>query len=392
MRTLFLSLLMTNVLIACSGEQKQENSQIREITYNTSEQSSKHFDLTPLIDTTTFEIIPLESHSDAIVGTISDVYVRGNKIIVVDNNSNYAYAFNRQGKFLNKLGSIGEGPKDYHPNFINAILVEEDRIGFFNFYTQKISYYDFDNKFIKTYDNFPVPALNIYPIDGQYVCMSEFVKNEIGCNHMYIINKNETKPYFPFEDKPINRGWGVDKQGVIANNKLYFHLISKDTIFQYDKKTGVKPIYNIKLKGRTVPDEIKNGNGREALMYKIKNNAVLGMQSIDVLNNILFINFGNNHIVYDMATNKQIGLFDRCGIKDWDDFSYLSANTPHGYFRDGYFIFHSSADEWCTYKEYKSTTFSAYKNDFHKQLWEKTQQMTEEDNPILILVKVQTKS
>ncbi|MGL5731748.1 MAG: hypothetical protein ACRCX5_11600, partial [Bacteroidales bacterium] len=63
MRTLFLSLLMTNVLIACSGEQKQENSQIREITYNTSEQSSKNFDLTPLIDTTKFEIIPLESHS-----------------------------------------------------------------------------------------------------------------------------------------------------------------------------------------------------------------------------------------------------------------------------------------------------------------------------------------
>ncbi|MGL5691422.1 MAG: hypothetical protein ACRDD8_11475, partial [Bacteroidales bacterium] len=80
MRTLFIFLLIANISISCSSKTEKSN-EIRSIVYNTTDTPSEFFDITPLIDTTQFEIIPLESHSEAIIGDISDVYIRDNKII-----------------------------------------------------------------------------------------------------------------------------------------------------------------------------------------------------------------------------------------------------------------------------------------------------------------------
>ncbi|MGL5771457.1 MAG: 6-bladed beta-propeller, partial [Bacteroidales bacterium] len=350
---------------------------------------SEFFDITPLIDTTQFEIIPLESHSEAIIGDISDVYIRDNKIIVVDKRRGQSFSFSREGKFLNQLGKTGEGPEEYIPSNINSILVEKDKIGYYDFCRRSITYYSFDNQYLHTHNNFLISSFNIYPIDDELVCMTEFRKNETGLNHIQILQKNnQIKSFLPFDNSHLVRGWGVERNDFRVGNDLYFHVTTKDTLFRYSKETGVTPLYAIDIQGNKIPEEKKYGPGIDAVLYSIANEAVLGMNSIAVLKDILFLKFDNAQVIYNMKTNERLAVSKICHIKNWGAHALIHINTKSCSIRDGYIIQSVNAEVWDMIRQYPPKTNDGQNSRFNKELWKRTNSVTAEANPFLILFKI----
>lgn len=69
------------------------------------------------------EIVPLEMTDQSMLGEIRRIQVTEHDIWIHDFNKFYIYRFSRTGKFLNRIGSIGQAPGEY-VNF-STFLVDE---------------------------------------------------------------------------------------------------------------------------------------------------------------------------------------------------------------------------------------------------------------------------
>ncbi|MDR0603462.1 MAG: 6-bladed beta-propeller [Bacteroidales bacterium] len=58
--------------------------------------------------------VRLETHDSALIGSIDKIVVADNKFVILDETSaKMVFVFDNNGKFLNRIGSIGEGPEEY---------------------------------------------------------------------------------------------------------------------------------------------------------------------------------------------------------------------------------------------------------------------------------------
>ncbi len=103
MRKLFILILF--IATNLSGQEvKQIN--VSEIIKNSNEAL-----LSDLTDSIRY--IKLETTPECLIGKIGTIKIIGDKIIIHDKTTNLLYAFSVEGKYLNKIGSIGKGPGEY---------------------------------------------------------------------------------------------------------------------------------------------------------------------------------------------------------------------------------------------------------------------------------------
>lgn len=80
----------------------------------------------PLSDAaSTVEIIPLETNSNSFIANMKDVAVTERDIFVSDYKDQRLLRFSREGKFLNKIGTIGQGPEEYIQMW--QFLIDEEK-------------------------------------------------------------------------------------------------------------------------------------------------------------------------------------------------------------------------------------------------------------------------
>lgn len=58
------------------------------------------------------QVIPLETSVDCLLGEIKKVDVDDGLIFVLDNKRQGVYCFTKEGKYLYRIGSLGNGPKE----------------------------------------------------------------------------------------------------------------------------------------------------------------------------------------------------------------------------------------------------------------------------------------
>ena len=124
MKHMFLLLIGVFVLLGCSSNKKQEpifKSGIPVI--NLSEDVSTVPSLLLSEVAEKLEIVPLEMTDQSMLGEIRRIQATEHDIWIHDFNKFYIYRFSQTGKFLNRIGSIGQAPGEY-VNF-STFLVDE---------------------------------------------------------------------------------------------------------------------------------------------------------------------------------------------------------------------------------------------------------------------------
>ena len=122
MKSILLLLIIT--LLGCSSNKKQEPiSKSGVPVINLSEDVSTVPSLLLSESAEKLEIVPLEMTDQSMLGEIRRIQVTEHDIWIHDFNKFYIYRFSRTGKFLNRIGSIGQAPGEY-VNF-STFLVDE---------------------------------------------------------------------------------------------------------------------------------------------------------------------------------------------------------------------------------------------------------------------------
>lgn len=144
-----MSLLLIGVfvLLGCSSNKKQEPISKSGIpVINLSEDVSTVPSLLLSEAAEKLEIVPLEMTDESVLSDITEMQVTDHNIWIDHGREFYIYRFSRSGKFLNKIGSIGQGPGEY--TTYSTFLVDEDKKEVYIIAnTNGVLAYDFEGNF-----------------------------------------------------------------------------------------------------------------------------------------------------------------------------------------------------------------------------------------------------
>ena len=140
-------LLLTISLLGCSSNKKQEPiSKSGVPVINLSEDVSTVPSLLLSESAEKLEIVSLEMTDQSMLGEIRRIQVTDHNIWIDHGREFYIYRFSRSGKFLNKIGSIGQGPGEY--TTYSTFLVDEDKKEVYIIAnTNGVLAYDFEGNF-----------------------------------------------------------------------------------------------------------------------------------------------------------------------------------------------------------------------------------------------------
>ena len=145
MKSILLLLIIT--LLGCSSNKKQEPiSKSGVPVINLSEDVSTVPSLLLSEAAEKLEIVPLEMTDESVLSDITEMQVTDHNIWIDHGREFYIYRFSRTGKFLNKIGSIGQGPGEY--TTYSTFLVDEDKKEVYIIAnTNGVLAYDFEGSF-----------------------------------------------------------------------------------------------------------------------------------------------------------------------------------------------------------------------------------------------------
>ena len=92
------------------------------------------------------EIVPLEMTDESVLSDITEMQVTDHNIWIDHGREFYIYRFSRSGKFLNKIGSIGQGPGEY-TNYSTFLVDEDKKEVYIIANTNGVLAYDFEGNF-----------------------------------------------------------------------------------------------------------------------------------------------------------------------------------------------------------------------------------------------------
>ncbi|MBW9279475.1 6-bladed beta-propeller [Bacteroides fragilis] len=147
MKQMSLLLIGVFVLLGCSSNKKQEPiSKSGVPVINLSEDVSTVPSLLLSEVAEKLEIVPLEMTDESVLSDITEMQVTDHNIWIDHGREFYIYRFSRTGKFLNKIGSIGQGPGEY-TNYSTFLVDEDKKEVYIIANTNGVLAYDFEGNF-----------------------------------------------------------------------------------------------------------------------------------------------------------------------------------------------------------------------------------------------------
>jgi hypothetical protein len=205
------------------------------------------------------EIVPLETTKDCLIQSLQRSRVIKDSLIFVSDLRNL-FVFNRQGKFLNQIGSRGEGPQEYVAFYSYYIDEINNRVVIIDEYRNVYLSYEFNGKFISK-KNFPdntiVMSSDIEQVSENMllICYGLNYKHDdayhlLNTKNMKVLAKKSNKPIFVEDLLQHFSGHPISK----AEDGFDFMMVLCDTIFNcYNNK--FRPKYIIEHSQKMAPKE-----------------------------------------------------------------------------------------------------------------------------------------
>ena len=143
----YILLLLVITLLGCSSNKKQEmTSKLKIPVINLSKNVSSVPSLLLSEVAEKLEIVPLEMTDESVLSDITEMQVTDHNIWIDHGREFYIYRFSRTGKFLNRIGSIGQGPGEY-VNYLTFLVDEDKKEVYIIANTNGVLAYDFEGNF-----------------------------------------------------------------------------------------------------------------------------------------------------------------------------------------------------------------------------------------------------
>lgn len=98
--------LSLSIFLLYSCSKQEQVTSVKKIIFN--EEANPDF-----FNTLTYNFIPLETNDSCLFSEIREIEIVDNKIYIIDNKRSGLLVFDISGKFITKIGNLGNGPGEY---------------------------------------------------------------------------------------------------------------------------------------------------------------------------------------------------------------------------------------------------------------------------------------
>lgn len=383
------------LFLSCSKEHNKSNTDIAIYEINLDslevkevEKMSSYFK--------SVKLIPLETSDNNLIETVDAIQVIDDYIFILDKSYKRLYCFDKDGKYIRRIGSVGSGPGEY----------------------SSISDFTIDNEgIIYILDRSDYKIL-LYTISGEYKHSISFENIDGNSGHiqhyknfLYLdfqpnnINSKEENPLLIKIDKVSGKLLGkylssemnnlgfeliIFKVGSYfysrSDNTPYYAPIYSNTVFSL--KDSIKPYFTIKSNRLLEKDDIKHLNLSQPFVIVDINridkiNSILNFQEIG---DVIFCEYSDGHkfktLVYSKVKGEGV-IIDNL----YDDYIYKNSNDAlmHYYgcsVEKGLYSYINVFDVPYLVDYYKSGKLNIKLDVSQENMF--INNVTEESNPILL--------
>ena len=331
--------------------------------------------------------VKLETTEDNLIGGISQILFVNNKIIVVDFDvSKTITVYDESGKFLNKIGKLGQGPEEYA--YLGHVILTPDKstVVVVDMGSGNLKYFGLEGNFIKSV-KFPFwfsrcEFINDNIIAGHYSGGNMVQKNNVSYKPQLVITDLKgnilSSGFQSFYSK--NFASTTFMPLLKFDNEVIYCPPFSDTIYHVSEK-GLCPLYHLNIQ-RASPIIIDNNTTDNSWEEYKENNPFFNGEIIE-LKDVTMINISERYknwsrfIIY---SKKQDKIFGCTGTLSNPFFRIFS--VPKARYKDDMIV----VDE-------RASNIIANRNIFY-QLGEKNivdklfKDLTEDNNPVLFFYKI----
>ena len=360
--------------------------------------STHEADITSIIDTSYFEIIPLETNEECLISEVSRIHLYDNKIIIYDERMKGIYIFNRDGSYHAKVRNVGQGPGEYPPG-VNDMMVSNNLIGVL-VPPFGIMLYDFNGKFIKKISLEGTWGSNLFTFDGiNYFLANDWSDSDKGLFLLFRIDTKQNRIFsylkFSKKDIEVNRGWDLEKYYNLYDNRALLYYSTIDTIFNLTPNGEISEKYAIDIVYKQLPEVLRKGDGDIAIESSIENEYIKGITNISETSRYLVLKLdgGKYSVIYDKKEKKNVHIATFFKIPSFFD---LSTQLEFSVDKDDFILSYvtgfsasGSKDYINEMKENKTWKKGDGTSSFEKEFFRVLENVKdEEDNPIVFILKM----
>ncbi|SEK19970.1 6-bladed beta-propeller [Parapedobacter koreensis] len=293
------SIIFIFVLISC--QHKNDNPYL--IDLENQLQSNQRCTLSDLADSISY--IFLETSDNSLLPNISAiVYLDSNDIFV--RGGNYVYRFSGIGKFLNRIGAVGMGPKEY-PSLQEVSIDPYNKQLLLLSQSGHVYIYGYDGNFVKKLHlEGEISAINSLN-DNSFVCEVRDYNDSYRSSLIQFDKDGAVIKKIEIEKDNLNFSRSLQTVSLMfnTNNSIKFKSLYNDTLFSYNKlQLTPHKILNL---GRLSPsrDLIENVDKKNELLSKYAQIVDI-VESENYLFLLIIMNEKLNGVIVDKDNNKVV--------------------------------------------------------------------------------------
>ncbi len=383
----FLSIMLL-FAVGCSGDDNVTKN-LERIPVDV-DKAERFADASFFIRTDSVEVISLETNPECLIGNATKVHLRGDKFVIYDELSKAVFIFNRDGTYHAKIHALGNGPGEYPPH-VNDAVVMDSTVGMLVPVIGKIIEYDFNGNYVRDISLQGSWGDSFFTFgDDEYYLPNDWGSSDLGDYHFFALNTKENKAevFLPFKpDKGVNRGWGLTNHYSVYDQRALVLVSTEDIIYEMSPTQPITPRYYVDIVKQKLPQELAEGDGREALMTAIKENYLTGVNKIMETSAYLILDISNDfQVIYDKAKKQVVASGEEFVIPEFGGYPvYL--RIEHPCIENGILI-NALDPEIARHVHIDAYTEETIKNkDFAKKYLNAVTKAKDDDNPILIIYK-----
>jgi hypothetical protein len=184
--------------------------------------------------------VKLETTDECLIKWIDRIEFDNNKIFIKDTNDKI-FVFDDEGKFLNTIGKIGQGPDEQLNVFGFYLNKKLSIVNVVDIYKSTVFKYSYSGKLLdkKKFDGSLLKnTSSITAIDDRYLMLILDNDNESLFNYGVLDSKNKKRkdyiPYMATGNQSV--GFGISKIGKYKET-VYMCAFMSDTIYKYDTES-----------------------------------------------------------------------------------------------------------------------------------------------------------
>lgn len=272
-----------------------------------------HFSLNEnvqIIDSLKISIFHPEETDESLIKSLGMIAEYDNRVFIGDDGTYELMAFDKNGKFISRIGSRGQGVGEYIKFLTFFINASDNSLGILDFELHKIVYYDLsDYSFRKEESNLNVLSSNCIPSKQNLIWFNEGYDDGITDKYFVITDKHKSI-LNSFVNKDFKSGYitGSSYPLYLFNDTVYGFTPYDMKIYAFDNDTLYTRM-NIEVEDWHTPDvdflNRKSNNGRSSAYFDdLSDSDYISYYNILESDGLLGIIAIRNH-------KKYVGLYDK---------------------------------------------------------------------------------